>query len=96
MKIYKVYNGKVESVEVVKETKEFYWFEGRPLAFDCSVRIEKEKAHTTSKEAIRAAIDSFLKHRESLEKKIESINKELEVLEVLTCPEKNQPQAGRF
>jgi len=51
MKIYKIQNGKVVSVEVEKETEKFYWVE-RSSIFGYCRNITKEHACVSPQEAI--------------------------------------------
>lgn len=84
MQIYKVYKGKIESFEVGKESKEFYYFkEHRPMAFGCSTRVEKKYACLTPQEALQEAMNSRLTMRGAFQDKLAAINAEIEILETL-------------
>ena len=56
MKIYKVYDGKLASIEVEKETAMFYFVDS-PRCFGYGSRVRKEWACLTPKEAIQEHIN---------------------------------------
>ena len=83
MKIYKIYNLKLIEVEVVKETKFFYYLDDRPLAFGCVSRIEKGWACLSPQEAIQEALNGRKTMQGAFRDKLIKIEKEIEALEAL-------------
>jgi len=57
MKIYKFYENHIASVEIIKETKMFYFAAHRAGPFGWSSRIEKKTANLTPQEAIQEALN---------------------------------------
>jgi len=69
MKIFKVYKGKVVSVEVEKETVKLYWINSSP-AFGYSKTVTKEYACVTPEEAILEAFNETTNKIKFLEKRL--------------------------
>jgi len=83
MNIYKIYKGKVCSVDVNRETKRYFWFTERHPAFGFSAKIEKEYAYLSPQEAIQEALNKRKTMREAFKDKLSKIESEIANLEKL-------------
>lgn len=84
MKIYTVYRGKVESLEV-RETPQMYIDDKVefPLSFGCLSRFYKDEVCLSPEEAINKALNSAKTQQGNYTKKLEQITDRLIMLEKL-------------
>ena len=83
MVIYKVYEGKVCAIEVVKETSVFFCFAGSRPEFGYSKRVEKKFACLTPQEAIQEELNGRRTIKGAFENKLARVNEEISNLEKL-------------
>lgn len=82
MKVYTVYNGKLYSATVIKETKCFYMIDSLPQ-FIHLTRIVKEQAHLSALSAIQCAYSCKKSTYTKLEDKLISLRAEIKLIEKL-------------
>ncbi len=79
MKIYKWYNGKVEAVEVLKETNKLFIVD-RPMCFECRSSVYKTAASLTEIEAVDERHNFLVEERDKLIERLKSVEDELEIV----------------
>ena len=91
MKIYKFYDQIIHEVEVVRETKLYYWFGDVLQAFGYSKRIERKNACLTPNEAIQEALNSRRSRRDIVKERLDKIEAEIAILEKLEQEQEVNP-----
>ena len=83
MKIYTVYEGKIESLEV-RETKELFISEKTCIpAFDFKMRWYKREACTTPKEAIKKELERLYNSQTKYRANLVKVNTHIKELKIL-------------
>lgn len=83
MKIYKVVNGKIEEIEVERETKSYYWLKERSSESNWVTRISKKIAYTSKQDAVMAALNDSRAREANLLNDVTHVKKEIKDLERL-------------
>jgi len=78
MKIYRIYNGKLESIEVETETALMYYVK-RSNSMGYRERVRKNSAHLTPKDAVREYKNELHERIAFHINRLESANNEMEI-----------------
>ncbi len=80
MIIYKWYEDKVESREVVKETNKLFYIEDGGWAFNFKRQLYKDAVNLTESEAVDERYKNLEEQRDKLVKKLRDVEDELELV----------------